>query len=225
VRLLFPDDMPRNTARARPWLSGPADCELGIADARGACERLVPASSVLVTDRGGTLTAVLPDGRAWPLVEVFGYLLTILLLDSFKLVGPARTSPRIVIDRLVVARRTWRTTVGETGLADVVGERARFLAARRLRQRLGLPERVFVKLGTESKPTYVDLAGPGYVQTLCTMLRTAAKTGPDVTVTITEQLPSTQDSWLPDAAGERYVSELRLQLTDPAEYQPRGARG
>lgn len=225
VRLLFPDDMPRNTGRARHGLNGPGDCELGVADARGASDRLVPATSVLVEERAGVLTAVLPDGRTWPLVEVFGYLLTILLLDSFKLVGPAERSPRIVIDRLVVARRTWRTTVGETGLAEVVGERARFLAARRFRQRLGLPERVFVKLGTESKPTYVDLAGPAYVQALCTMLRTAAKTGPHVAVTITEQLPSTQDSWLPDAAGERYVSELRLQLTDPAEHTPRGARG
>jgi hypothetical protein len=225
VRLLLPDDFPRNTGRTRLWLSGPADCELGIADARGASAQLVPATSVLVADRDGALTAVLPDGRTWPLVEMFGYLLTGLLLDSFKLVGPAETSPRIVLDRLVVARRTWRTTVGGTGLADVVGEAARFLAARRFRQRLDLPERVFVKLGTEPKPTYVDLAGPGYVQALCTMLRTAARTGPDVAVTITEQLPSTQDSWLTDAAGERYVSELRFQLTDPAEYRPRGARG
>lgn len=222
VRLLFPDDTPRNTGRTRHGLNGPDDCELGIADARGASERLVPATSVLVEHRGGELTALLPDGRVWPLVEMFGYLLTIVLLDSFKLVGPAAHSPRIVIDRLVVARRTWRTTVGETGLANVLGERARYLAVRRFRQRLGLPERVYIKLGTETKPTYVDLAGPGYAQALCTMLRAARQTGPDVPVTITEQLPSTPDSWLPDATGETYVSELRLQLTD---HLSRGARG
>jgi hypothetical protein len=225
VRMLFPDDAPRNTGRARHGLNSPRDCELGVFDARGASERLVPAAAVLVEDRGGALTAVLPDGRTWPLVEAFGHVLTIVLLDSFKLVGPATTSPRIIVDRLVVARRTWRTTVGGTGLADVVGERERFLAARRFRARLGLPERVFVKLGTEAKPTYVDLASPGYVQVLCTMLRTAGRSGPDVAVTITEQLPSTEDSWLPDAAGDRYVSELRLQLTDPAGHLPTGARG
>ena len=225
VRVLFPDDAPRNTGRARHGFNADPDCELGVFDARGASAHVVPATSILVEDRGGELTAVLPDGRTWPLVEVFGHLLTIVLLDSFKLVGPATTSPRIVIDRLVVARRTWRTTVGETGLTDVTGERERFLAVRRFRLRLGLPERVFVKLGTEAKPTYVDLASPGYTQVLCTMLRTACQTGPDVAVTITEQLPSTPDSWLPDAAGARYVSELRLQLTDPDGYTPRGARG
>ncbi|GAB1510158.1 lantibiotic dehydratase [Actinophytocola sp. KF-1] len=224
IRMLFPDDAPRNTGRARHGLNTPGDCELGVVDARGASPHLVPATSILVEDRDGELTAVLPDGRTWPLVEAFGHVLTVVLLDSFKLVGPAAASPRIVIDRLVVARRTWRTTVAATGLADVTGERARFLATRAFRQRLGLPERVFVKLGTETKPTYVDLASPGFAQVLCTMLRTARQTGPDVSVTITEQLPSTADSWLPDAHGGRYVSELRFQLTDPAPYTPRGAR-
>ncbi len=225
IRMLYPDDAPRNTGRARHGLNTPGDCELGVVDARGAGPHLVPATAVLVEDRDGELTAVLPDGRTWPLVEAFGHVLTVVLLDSFKLVGPAATSPRIVIDRLVVARRTWRTTVADTGLADVTGERERFLATRAFRQRLGLPERVFVKLGTETKPTYVDLAGPGFAQVLCTMLRTARRTGgPDVSVTITEQLPSTADSWLPDAHGGRYVSELRFQLTDPARYSPRGAR-
>jgi hypothetical protein len=224
IRLLHGDDMPRNTGRARYGLVGPADCELGIAPARGAGEHTVAAAAVLVERRDGDLTAVLPDGRAWPLVEAFGNLLTVLLLDSFKLVGPAAHSPRIVIDRLVVARRTWRTTVAATGLADVTGERERFLAARRLRRDLGLPERVFVKLGTEAKPCYVDLAGPAYVQVLATMLRTAARSGPDVAVTFSEQLPATADSWLPGPDGRRYVSELRLQLTDPADYLPWGAR-
>ena len=224
IRVLYPDDAPRNTGRARHGLNTPGDCELGVVDARGAAPHLVPATSILVEDRGGELTAVLPDGRTWPLVEAFGHVLTVVLLDSFKLVGPAATSPRIVIDQLVVARRTWRTTVAETGLTDVTGERDRFLATRRFRTRLGLPERVFVKLGTETKPTYVDLAAPSFAQVLCTMLRTARQSGPDVSVTITEQLPSTADSWLPDAHGRRYVSELRFQLTDPAEYSPRGAR-
>ncbi|MFI7673416.1 lantibiotic dehydratase [Actinophytocola sp. NPDC049390] len=224
TRMLYPDDAPRNTGRARHGLNTPGDCELGVVDARGAGPHLVPATSILVEDRDGELTAVLPDGRTWPLVEAFGHVLTVVLLDSFKLVGPAATSPRIVLDQLVVARRTWRTTVAATGLADVTGERDRFLATRAFRQRLGLPERVFVKLGTETKPTYVDLAGPGFVQVLCTMLRTARQSGPDVPVTITEQLPSTADSWLPDAHGGRYVSELRFQLTDPAQYSPSGAR-
>ena len=73
---------------------------------------------------------------------------------------------------MVVARETWRTTVGGTGLADVTGERALYLAARGWRTRLGLPDRVFVKLGTEIKPVYLDLTSPQHIRSLWRSLRT-----------------------------------------------------
>ena len=34
-------------------------------------------------------------------------------------------------------------------------------------------------------------------------------------LTISELLPLPGDAWVPDAAGRRYFSELRLQLRDP----------
>jgi hypothetical protein len=39
--------------------------------------------------------------------------------------------------------------------------------------------------------------------------------GPDVGLSLSEMLPDTDQSWVPDAAGRRYVSELRLQFVDP----------
>lgn len=223
LRLLYPEGFPRQTTRTQHGLDGPLDGQLGVDQARGAnIDLLVSMSTVLVDRVDGELTAVLPDGRSWPLIDVFGHLLGVLLLDSFKLLAPAPYTPRITIDRLVVARRTWRTTVGETGLTEVKGERERFLAVRRWRQRLGLPERIFVKIGTETKPCYLDLRGPLYASTFCTMLRTAAKTGDQVSVVVSELLPGPEDTWLPDAAGQTYVSELRLQITDPAPHRTSG---
>ncbi|NBE83204.1 lantibiotic dehydratase [Micromonospora rubida] len=224
VRLLYPEGFPRQATRTTWHFDGPDDRQFGIDTARGGDrERLVAASAVRVEDTGDGLSAVTPDGGRWPLVEVFAHLLGVLLLDSFKLLAPAPTTPRITIDRLVVARRTWRTTVADSGLAGVTGDTGRYLAVRRWRERLGLPERVFVKVGTEVKPCYFDLTGPLYAQSLCAMADAAARTGPDVSLTVSELLPAPADAWVTDAGGHGYVSELRLQITDPATY--RGAHG
>lgn len=224
ARVLYPESYPRHSTRMTYALDGPADRQFGIDTARGAdVDRLVRGTEALVEAEGEGWVAVLPDGSRWPLMEIFANLLGALLLDSFKLLAPAPHTPRITIDRLVVARRTWRTTVAETGLAGVTGEAERFLAVRRWRARLGLPERVFVKVGTEVKPCYADLTGPLHAQSLCAMVDAAARTGPDVTVTVSELLPDPADAWVTDAQGRGYVSELRLQITDPVSH--RGVNG
>ncbi len=221
VRLLYPAGYPRYTGRTNYGVTGPLDRQLGVDAARGADPELaLPATAVGVSTVDGELVATAPDGMSWPLLEVFSDLLCHQTLDTFKLLTPAPHTPRITVDRLVVARETWRTTVGETGLADVTGEAARYLAVRRWRARLGAPDRVFVKIGTETKPCYVDLTGPLHAQLLCTMLRTAhSQGGPAVSVTLSELLPGPEHAWLPDAAGRRYCSELRLQITDPLPYR------
>ncbi|MEU2612183.1 lantibiotic dehydratase [Micromonospora sp. NPDC007271] len=220
IRLLYPADFPRQTTRTTWHFAGPRDRQLGIDTARGAdVDRLVPATGVHVECVAGELVAVLPDGSRWPLVEVFANLLGSVLLDSFKLVAPAASTPRITIDRLVVARRAWRTTVAGSGLAGHPTEAERFLAVRRFRARLGLPERVFVKVGTEVKPCYVDLSGPLYAQSLCAMVDAAARSGPDVSVVVSELLPGPEQAWVTDAGAARYVSEIRLQVTDPAAFR------
>lgn len=217
-------DAPRLATRTTYALTGPADRQVGIDTARGGdVDRLVPATAVRVEAESGELVAEFPDGGRWPLMEVFASLLTSLLLDSFKLLDPAPHTPRVTIDRLVVARRTWRTTADGCGLAGHTTETDRYLAVRRWRAALDLPERVFVKVGTEVKPCYVDLTGPLYAQSLCAMVDAAVKTGPGVAVVVTELLPDPARSWVTDAEGRGYVSELRLQLTDPASY--RGEHG
>ena len=208
VRLLPPVDWPRHTARIAEWLHGPADAQLGFVDAPGADpDRLVPITTLTVRpDDDGTLSAHADDGRRWPLLEVFAPLFDYQVFDTWKLAGNAGRTPRVTVDDLVLVRETWRTTVGETGLHTVKGERERYLAVRRWRLALGLPERIFVRVDTELKPSYVDLTSGVYTRLLCTLLRGAhAKGGDGVGLTVTELLPGPDDAWLTDGAGRAYA--------------------
>jgi hypothetical protein len=230
-RPLYPTWWPRYTARIAPVL-GDTDHQLAFTDAPGADPaRLLPITALTVTgttgthttgthttgtDTTGTLTVTAPDGRAWPLKDVFALLVGWLAGETFKLAGREPHTPRITIDRLVVTRETWRTTIAGTGLVPATGRIPEYLAARRLRRALDLPERVFAKIATEVKPVYLDLTSPRYVSAFTTMLRTAAAAhGDDVPVTITELLPGPDQAWLPDAQNRHYCAELRIQIVDP----------
>lgn len=214
-RPLYPTWWPRYTARIAPNL-GVTDYQLAFTHAPGADPaRVLPVTALEVTDRGGALTAVAQDGRSWPVLDVFALLVAWSGLESLKQTSAGPHTPRVTVDRLVVTRETWRTTIGASGLTvpDRIPE---YLAARRLRRALGMPDKVFAKLSTEIKPLYLDLTSPRYLSAFCTMLRAAQRDhGHDTEIVFTEMLPGTEDAWVPDASGQRYFSELRIQLRDP----------
>ncbi|GAA4638916.1 lantibiotic dehydratase [Actinoallomurus vinaceus] len=215
-RPLYPTWWPQYTARIAPVL-GATDHQLAFTAAPGADPgRVLPTATLTVTDHDGRLVATGPAGLHRPLREVFSLLFGWLGAEAFKRIGTGAHHPRITMDRLVVVRETWRTTVGGTGIAPKKGVVPEYLAARRLRASLGLPERVFAKVGTEIKPTYVDFSGPRYVSAFASMIRAARdSSGDDVPVTFTELLPGPEEAWLEDAQGRRYLSELRIQICDP----------
>lgn len=226
IHPLLPLDWPRYSARLAFALEDATDVQLGILPAPGADpDRVVAAGDLTVWAAGDELMVSTPDGRSRPLAEAFSRLLSEIAVEAFKLTGLGEHTPRLSIDQLVVARETWRTTVGASGLASVTGDDRRYLAARRWRRALGLPEQVFVKIETEVKPLFVDFTSPFYVASLCTMLRSAqAAHGDQVKLTLTEMLPTADQAWVPDAAGERYLSELRLQIVDALWPRP-GSEG
>ncbi|HET6213342.1 MAG TPA: lantibiotic dehydratase [Micromonosporaceae bacterium] len=217
VVLLFPPDFPELTARMAPTLTGPADVALAYADAPAATlDGVLPLASLTASLVDGELVAATPDGRTWHLLELFGPFLSALAVNAFKLAGAGPHTPRVTVDRLVVLRETWRTTVGESGLVGPETEADRYLAARRWRARLDLPERVFARVGTELKPCFVDLTSPAYVAAFAAMVRSAYRAGGDgVPLVVTEMLPTPEQAWVPDAEGRRYLSELRFTVRDP----------
>ncbi|MEH1016835.1 thioesterase domain-containing protein [Micromonospora sp. CPCC 206060] len=223
IRLLFPNDWPRRTSRVAESLVGPTDRQLAFLPAPGADpDRVLPTVDLTVSEVDGELVATARDGARWTLTEMFAGLLSAHAVDGFKLVAAAPYTPRITLDDLVVARQTWRTTVGASGLADVTAERDRFLAVRRWRRDLGLPERVYFKIGTETKPCFADLSSPFYASLLCAMVRAARKeAGDDVSLVLSEMLPTPDAAWVPDAEGRHYFSELRLHIFDADDRSDR----
>lgn len=212
---LFPSTWPRVTARVNRCLENSDDRQFGFVDAPGADpERLVRIAALSVTDEDGELFVHGPGFRR-PVLDLFSELLMMRAVDAFRSATARPHTPRITVDRLVVCRESWRTTVGETGLSEVEGHRERYLAVRRWRRALRLPERVFAKFATEGKPLYVDFTSPVYVAGFCSALRAAARAGKDSALTLTELLPGPEHAWVPDAEGRTYLSELRVQLRDP----------
>lgn len=81
-----------------------------------------------------------------------------------------------------------------------------------------MPRFVFVKVPEEKKPFQVDFESSVSIERLAHFTRAAGS------VTVTEMLPEVGKSWLADAAGNRYVSELRLAAVDPL-YPPQRVSG
>lgn len=223
VMPLAPTAWLQSAGRSVPFEYDAADHFLAFGPAAGAeLARVTSIAAVPVLLQDGKLVTTI-DGRRCPLIEVFSAFLTMVAADAFKLAAStAAHSPRVTLDRLVIFREMWRTTADATDLLPVRDEAGEFLAARRLRRRLNLPERCFVKVSTEPKPFYLDLRSPLFVSACCAVLRAACRTkqtGAEVAVTITEMLPDLSHAWVPGPDGERYLGELRLHVTDPEPGQ------
>ena len=210
---LLPGVWSRDAGRNVQIEDHPSDLYLGFARAPGVDgRRTVPIGAVPVAMVDGRLMASLPDGTARPLVELFAHFLSLHAVNMLRLVSPPGHSPRVTIDRLVVARERWLTSATELrSLVNAKTDLDQYLEGRRLVRRLGLPERCFVKIATERKPIYVDFSSSLYVASLCTMLRAAESAA----VEFSEMLPTPDHTWVTDAEGQRYFGEFRIHCVDP----------
>lgn len=160
---------------------------------------------LVVRSRCGTLQA--------PLSTVAGEPLAAACVNAFKPVARSPHSPRITLDRLVIARESWTFRADGVAWAAMRSEADRFLAARAWRQQHGLPERAFYKVPVQDKPTFVDFSSLALVNILAKSIRQSAEEE-EGSVTLTEMLPDRSQLWLRDAAGSRYTSEFRMLAVD-----------
>ncbi|MFJ7212903.1 lantibiotic dehydratase [Amycolatopsis sp. NPDC098790] len=209
---------PRISARGQHALVRPEDYHVALVDYTGDPHRprTVAGADVAVEDRAGRLVAVVPDGTEFDALDGFCSALTNRVIDRFALVPDGPHTPRITIDRLIVARETWRRPAAELEFATDTDEARRFVHARQWRDELELPRFVFVVSPTEPRPFYVDFDSPVYVNILAKAVRRLARQDPAGRLTITEMLPTPDRTWLTDDQGATYTAELRLIVVDGA---------
>ncbi len=215
--LLPKEHRARLSARIRHTLVRPEDYYVALVDqtADPARPRTVRSADVTVRAQGDRLVAVLPDGAEFGLVDVFSHVLTTLVMDMFRLIPEADHTPRVTMDRMVVARESWRFPTAALPFIEEKSEAGRFVRVRRWREQAELPRFVFVVSPTEPRPFFVDFDSPVYVNILAKSARRLHRQGdPEARLVITEMLPTPEQTWLLDDQGERYTAELRFVAVD-----------
>lgn len=154
--------------------------------------RVIPVSAMDVVAKGEQLIAR-GRGETFDLVALFERRVKLQAAVAFSLGSPAAHVPRITLGDLVVHRETWRFEGAELPLEK-------------------LPQRIFVRTPNEVKPMAIDLANALSVDQLQRLARGAER------LTVSEMLPGPEGLWLEDAAGARYVSELRFVAVDPEPF-------
>ncbi|MEU9731453.1 lantibiotic dehydratase [Streptomyces sp. NPDC048002] len=204
------------STRSRPSLDRDQDHYVALVDQTGDPHRPRTALSadVRVEDIDGRLTAVLPDGTRYDLLDAYANTLTQRVMDRFTLRPAGEHTPRITVDRMILARETWQLPVADVDFADEKTEAARFVRARHWQRRHDLPRFVFVVSPTEPRPFYVDFDSPVYLTILAKAVRRLARKDPDARLKVSEMLPTPEQAWLTDDEGQRYTSELRFVAVD-----------
>jgi aspartyl/asparaginyl-tRNA synthetase len=130
---------------------------------------------------------------------------------------PETHTPRITFDRLVVCRETWRFAPSEINFAYEKQEAERFIAARRWAREHDMPRFVFAKVPSEIKPFYVDFNSSLLVEMFARSVRQMEESDSAAPqISIAEMIPRLDQTWLPDAQGQHYTSELRIIAVDQA---------
>ena len=217
---LAPKEWPGLTARTQNGFL--LDKDYGLMATSGSfvdasLKQSLPIASLVVEESANGMVMRTRDGSLeFDLLEAMSELIAVMIVNGFSLTLLSSHSPRITIDRLVVARETWRFRVGELPFINEKAMENRFLAVRRWARNHGLPRFVFVRTPVEVKPYYLDFDSVHYVENFVrASRRTLEQSSPDTLINVVEMLPEPDRLWLPDAQGRRYTSELRIVVVDP----------
>ncbi|MFD2762618.1 lantibiotic dehydratase [Micromonospora eburnea] len=220
--LISKENRSRLSTRIRYSLARPEDYYVALVDftADPHRPRTVNSADVSVRAHGERLVAVLPDGAEFDVVDVFSHVLTSLVLDRWRILPERDHTPRVTVDKLVLARETWRFAADQLAFAEEKTEARRFVRARRWATTHQLPRYVFVTSPAEPRPLFVDFDSPVYVNLLAKAARRLVRKDPGARLTVTEMLPTPEQTWLTDDRGDRYTSELRFVAFDTGRDEP-----
>ena len=209
-----PRRWPALTARTALRLVAEKDYRLAISydAASSSAGSVLPISAFVIEESDGSLIARTRDGAInFEIVDFFGSVFSLISASHFKFLKPRRHTPRVTIDRLVVAREAWSFFAAEMEFGHQKEEADRFIGLQRWVREHGIPRFVFVKAPTEPKPFYVDFESPILINFFTRAIRnTLNGEFKDHLITVTEMLPTPDQLWVTDALGQRYTAELRM---------------
>jgi Lantibiotic dehydratase, N terminus len=195
-----------------PPVAEDLDIEVGDGLSWRARDQVFGAGELVVARAGATLVVKTRDGRRqFDIVECCDMYLQLTAGSHFSLLPKARHVPRLTIDNLVLGRESWHFSQDQLEFCRA-DTKHRFPAARAFAKQHGLPRFVFARVPQEQKPWFVDFASPIYLEILAKLCRKATS------LSISEMLPSIEETWLPDAGGQRYAAELRIAAVDPKRW-------
>lgn len=181
--------------------------------------RAVPLSSLSLENCDGELVAIGRNGKLFRVIELVGWRCAELVRDAFKMFLSSAYNPRISIDRMVIRRETWRFTPAHLTFAIEKDAIERFVRFRAWAQSHQLPRFLFYESPVERKPAYLDSNSPILLDIFSRVVRrTMEQNSADAAIQITEMLPTPDQTWLPDAHGNRYCCELRMVALDLATW-------
>ncbi|HWO58771.1 MAG TPA: lantibiotic dehydratase [Umezawaea sp.] len=175
---------------------------------------IMPAADLLVwRDHDRLVVRSGSTDDEFDFIETIGEILSGAVVNAFQPFASTAHRPRVTIDRLVVSRESWAFDAARITWAFAKDERDRFTGARAWRRDHEMPERAFVKVPVEDKPTFVDFTSPVLVDMLAKSVRRTADAGGPGSVNLSEVLPDLDQLWLADASGGQFTSELRFMVT------------
>jgi hypothetical protein len=178
--------------------------------------QLLSIGDLVVEPAADSLVVKPRDGRvSFDVIDFYQLVMLIQTVATFRVFPEGGYTPRVTIDRLVVVRESWVVPAAELSFATATTAPERFAGARLWAGRRELPRFLFVKTPGEDKPFYLDLESPLLVEGFARAIRKALETANGAAeVLLSEMLPAHRDTWLPDAADNRYTCELRFVAVD-----------
>jgi hypothetical protein len=179
-------------------------------------ERALTIGSLVLEETAAGLIVRTRDGRIrFEIIDVLKELILNKIIHRFEVVPSSKHRPRVSFDRLVISREAWRFNSSEIPYVEEKSEADRFAQVQHWLSIQGIPRFVFVKTPLERKPFYVDFASPISVNLFAKAVRKVTESDlPEATITVTEMLPTPEQTWLVDREGRHYASELRIVAVD-----------
>jgi Lantibiotic dehydratase, N terminus len=200
-------DSPNTYQRSHiDWLDVPQLMQVVLPDSVGRVpeSRCLPAGNGRVKLKNGVLTYV--D----QLMKVEQDILTVIPSEMhracFELASDvigSSLSPRIILGRMILKRRSWNIVEESLGALSQPSEDLHsYLYWRQWAKSRDMPRFVFVKLEGEPKPVYIDFCNPLSIDILANFSKRKEP------MKFSEMRPAPNELWLSDSRGD-YCSEFR----------------